>query len=83
VLWGLFAIYVVLVVLVIIDVLRQPASALSGLGKALWVAAFLLVPILPCAILWGGANGVAWAFTAALGAGTGLTFLRIKRILLT
>jgi hypothetical protein len=47
VLWGLFAIYVVLVVLVIIDVLRQPATALSGLGKALWVVAFLLVPILP------------------------------------
>jgi hypothetical protein len=45
--WGLFAIYVVLVALVILDVLRQPASALSGLGKALWVAAFLLVPILP------------------------------------
>jgi hypothetical protein len=47
VLWGLFAIYVVLVALVILDVLRQPASALSGLGKALWIAAFLLVPILP------------------------------------
>jgi hypothetical protein len=45
--WGGFAIYVALTALVIIDVLRQPASALSGLGKALWVAAFLLVPILP------------------------------------
>ena len=45
--WGGFAIYVVLTALVIVDVLRQPASALTGLGKALWVAAFLLVPILP------------------------------------
>jgi hypothetical protein len=45
--WGGFAIYVALTALVIVDVLRQPASALSGLGKALWVAAFLLVPILP------------------------------------
>jgi hypothetical protein len=45
--WGGFAIYVALTALVIVDVLRQPASALSGLGKALWVVAFLLVPILP------------------------------------
>ncbi len=45
--WGGFAIYVVLTALIIIDVLRQPASALTGVGKALWVLAFLLVPILP------------------------------------
>ena len=45
--WGGFAIYVALTALIIVDVLRQPATALSGLGKALWVAAFLLVPILP------------------------------------
>jgi hypothetical protein len=45
--WGGFAIYVALTALVIIDVLRQPASALTGLGKGLWIAAFLLVPILP------------------------------------
>ena len=45
--WGGFAIYVVLTALIIIDVLRQPASALTGAGKTLWVLAFLLVPILP------------------------------------
>ena len=45
--WGGFAIYVVLTALIIIDVLRQPTSALTGVGKTLWVLAFLLVPILP------------------------------------
>ena len=38
-------IYVVLVAIFIIDVLRQPATALSGAGKALWIVAVLLVPI--------------------------------------
>jgi Phospholipase_D-nuclease N-terminal len=43
--WGGFAIYVVLSVLFIADVLRQPATALSGTGKALWIAALLFVPV--------------------------------------
>jgi hypothetical protein len=41
------AIYYVLVAVVIVDILRQPASALSGAGKALWIVAFLVVPLLP------------------------------------
>jgi hypothetical protein len=40
------AIYVVLVAFFIVDVLRQPSTALSGVGKALWILAVLLVPIL-------------------------------------
>ena len=43
--WGLLAIYAVLSALFIIDVLRQPATALSGAGKAFWIAALLLVPL--------------------------------------
>jgi hypothetical protein len=39
--------YYVLVVAVIVDVLRQPSSALSGVGKAVWIVAFLVVPLLP------------------------------------
>ena len=31
--------------LVIVDVIRQPASALSTAGKVLWIVALLLVPI--------------------------------------
>jgi hypothetical protein len=38
-------IYVVLVAIFVIDVLRQPASALSGVGKAIWIVAVLVVPI--------------------------------------
>jgi Phospholipase_D-nuclease N-terminal len=38
-------IYVVLVAIFVIDVLRQPATALSGVGKALWIVAVLVVPI--------------------------------------
>jgi hypothetical protein len=38
-------IYVVLVAIFVIDVLRQPASALSGVGKAIWIVAVLIVPI--------------------------------------
>jgi hypothetical protein len=44
--WGGLAIYVVLSVVFIADVVRQPATALSGAGKALWIAALLLAPIL-------------------------------------
>jgi hypothetical protein len=43
--FGALAIYVVLSVVFIADVLRQPATALSGVGKALWIAALLLVPV--------------------------------------
>jgi hypothetical protein len=32
---------------VIVDVVRQPSTALSGGGKALWIVAFLVVPVLP------------------------------------
>jgi Phospholipase_D-nuclease N-terminal len=38
-------IYVVLSVVFIADVLRQPATALSGAGKALWIVALLAVPV--------------------------------------
>jgi hypothetical protein len=38
-------IYVVLVAIFVVDVLRQPASALSGAGKALWIVAVLVVPV--------------------------------------
>ncbi len=39
------AIYIVLSIAFIADVLRQPSSALSGAGKALWILALLLVPV--------------------------------------
>jgi Phospholipase_D-nuclease N-terminal len=39
------AIYVVLSIAFIMDVLRQPSTALSGAGKALWILALLVVPI--------------------------------------
>jgi hypothetical protein len=39
------AIYVVLSIAFIVDVLRQPPSALSGVGKALWILALLVVPL--------------------------------------
>jgi hypothetical protein len=39
------AIYVVLEIFFIVDVLRQPSSALSTAGKALWIVALLVVPI--------------------------------------
>ena len=41
------AIYYVLVLAVIVDVLRQPPSALSGVGKAAWIVAFLVIPVIP------------------------------------
>jgi hypothetical protein len=40
------AIYVVLSVVFIVDVLRQPSTALSRAGKALWIVALLVVPVL-------------------------------------
>jgi len=41
------AIYYVLVAAVIVDIVRQPSTALSGAGKALWIVAFLVLPVLP------------------------------------
>jgi phospholipase D-like protein len=38
-------IYIVLVAIFIADVLRQPATALSGVGKAVWIVAVLVFPI--------------------------------------
>jgi Phospholipase_D-nuclease N-terminal len=38
-------IYIALSVVFIADVLRQPPTALSGAGKALWILALLLVPV--------------------------------------
>ena len=43
--FGFLVIYVALSIVFIADVLRQPASALSGVGKGLWIAALLLVPV--------------------------------------
>lgn len=43
--FGFLAIYLVLSVFFIADVLRQPATALSGAGKVLWIVALLLVPV--------------------------------------
>ena len=38
-------IYIVLCVVLIADVLRQPSTVLSGLGKAVWILALLVVPV--------------------------------------
>jgi Phospholipase_D-nuclease N-terminal len=38
-------IYIALSIVFIVDVLRQPATALSGVGKALWIVAVLVVPV--------------------------------------
>ena len=40
-----FLIYLALSVVFIVDVLRQPATALSGMGKVLWILALLFVPV--------------------------------------
>jgi hypothetical protein len=40
------AIYVLLCFFFVVDVLRQPSSALSGAGKALWILALVLAPVL-------------------------------------
>jgi Phospholipase_D-nuclease N-terminal len=42
---GFGVIYLALSVFFIADVFRQPASALSGAGKALWIVALLVVPV--------------------------------------
>jgi len=43
--WTLGIIYLALSVAFIADVLRQPATALSGVGKALWILALLVAPV--------------------------------------
>lgn len=43
--WTFAIIYLALSVVFIADVLRQPATALSGAGKALWIVALLVVPV--------------------------------------
>ena len=42
---GFLIIYIALSIAFIADVLRQPSTALSGAGKALWILALLLVPV--------------------------------------
>jgi hypothetical protein len=43
--WTFAIIYLALSVAFIADVLRQPASRLSGAGKALWTVALVVVPV--------------------------------------
>lgn len=43
--FGFGILYLALSVFFIADVLRQPPTALSGAGKALWIVALLVVPI--------------------------------------
>ena len=43
--WTLGIIYIALSIAFIADVLRQPATALSGVGKALWIIALIAVPV--------------------------------------
>ena len=43
--FGFLVIYLALSVFFIADVVRQPATALSGVGKALWILALLAVPV--------------------------------------
>lgn len=43
--FGFLVIYIALSVFFIADVLRQPATALSGVGKALWIVALLVAPV--------------------------------------
>jgi hypothetical protein len=42
---GFGILYIALSVFFIADVLRQPPTALSGAGKALWIVALLVVPV--------------------------------------
>jgi Phospholipase_D-nuclease N-terminal len=44
--WTFALIYLALSVVFIADVVRQPATALSGTGKVLWILALLLVPVI-------------------------------------
>jgi hypothetical protein len=43
--FGFLVIYIALSVVFIADVLRQPATALSPAGKALWIVALLVAPV--------------------------------------
>ena len=43
--FAFFFIYIALSIAFILDVLRQPPTALSGTGKALWIVALLVVPV--------------------------------------
>jgi Phospholipase_D-nuclease N-terminal len=43
--FAFLVIYIALSIAFIADVLRQPATALSGVGKALWILALLVVPV--------------------------------------
>ena len=43
--FAFFFIYLALSAAFIVDVLRQPATALSGAGKALGILALLVVPV--------------------------------------
>jgi hypothetical protein len=43
--FGFLVIYLALSVVFIADVLRQPATALSPAGKALWIVALLVAPV--------------------------------------
>jgi hypothetical protein len=43
--FGFLVIYLALSVVFIADVLRQPATALSTAGKALWIVALLVAPV--------------------------------------
>jgi Phospholipase_D-nuclease N-terminal len=43
--FAFLVIYIALSIAFIADVLRQPATALSGAGKALWILALLVVPV--------------------------------------
>ena len=43
--FAFLVIYIALSIVFIADVLRQPATALSGAGKVLWILARLVVPV--------------------------------------
>lgn len=43
--WTFAIVYLALSAAFIADVLRRPATELSGGGKALWILALLLVPV--------------------------------------
>ena len=43
--FAFFFIYIALSIAFILDVLRQPPTALSGAGKALWILARRVVPV--------------------------------------
>lgn len=42
----LIAVYLTLAFVFIVDVVRRPSSQLSGIGKALWIVALLVVPVI-------------------------------------